>query len=572
LPPSGPPGSLIISQSRVQKNRIHLIGQICSHIPDEKKQKTIQAANEIVENRFRFRNSEIFVLNPIDWQFCPERCTIGWNWDLNRHFFFTQLGFAYWYTQDKKYARKFIELSSSWIRSTINNLGKLKCDNPFEVAARINAWIWAHFLFLHSPLWEAEAHRQFLRALGLLAEYLYQVVEYHCPGNHILLEAKSLALCAELFPEFKRAGLWKKKAWRILRKELDKQICSDGVHSELSTMYHCIVTGELTELMLFSNLNHIVEIENFEQIIHKMAEFWIWMGSTDNYIPLFGDAYLEDAYQRFNTAAIIIVISNNDRFLRETFDPCDQTYWVLGSENWKERLPDLAFSPPEVPGKAFKSAGYFVSRSGWGPSSSILVWDCGPVGYHANLYHSHLDTLSFSLVVKGVPFLIDPGTDEHDLKLRQYLRGTSVHNTVIIDGQDQSILTMNNEVWHPANPSLLLWGSIPNVDVMLGSHDGYKRLSPPARHTRLVVNMREKYWLIIDRIDGRGWHKGEQIFHTFPDTNLKWITTPLSLLLKRCGVSLLMIPLNFSEIDNIESTEPLAKFIGIAGCSGSFGS
>jgi hypothetical protein len=537
------------------------IKEICSIVPWERQKITISFADDIVENRFSFRGAPPIVLNPMDWQI-RTRNGIGWTWDLNRHFFFTQLGFAYWYTQEEQYARKFFELSSSWIRSSIYNLGRIKWDHPFEVAARINAWIWAHFLFLHSPLWDAEAHYKFLSALGLLAEYLYQVIEYHSPGNHILLEAKALALCAELFPEFKRSRLWKKKAWRILKNELEKQICSDGVHAERSTMYHRIVSGELAELMLFCKINNIAAIEKFEQIVQKMTEFWIWISSKDNYIPLFGDAYLEDTYLRFHAPAITIAMSNNGHLLKETFNPGDQTYWVLGLKSWKGILPDPPFGEP--PARAFDSGGYFVSRSGWGQNSSVLVWDCGPVGYQANLYHSHLDTLSFSLVVEGVPFLIDPGTDERDGKLRHYLRGTSVHNTVIIDGQDQSTLARGNEVWHPAHPSLLLWLSLPEVDVMMGTHNGYERLPLPAKHTRFIVNMRERYWLIIDRIDGAGWHKAEQIFHIFPGTDLEWATTTQSLLLKRQGVNLSMTPLNLLEIDRDKSSANLTVEKGLS--------
>ena len=71
-----------------------------------------------------------------------------------------------------------------------------------------------------------------------------------------------------------------------------------------------------------------------------------------------------------------------------------------------------------------------------------------------------------------MPLLIDPGTSERDPELRNKLRGTPSHNTVVIDGENQFILARGNEVWNPAQAKLLFWGSVPEGDVMVGYHDG----------------------------------------------------------------------------------------------------
>ena len=355
------------------------IEQICARIPDEKKQLTIRAATEIVENRFRFRGSDVFVLDPVDWQFNPGGST-GWTWDLNRHFYFTQLGFAYWYTRNELFAEKFFELVYSWIESCSDKLGRLHWDQPFEVAARINAWIWAYFLFLPHPAWQGESHKAFLLALGRLAEYLYQTIEYHSPGNHILLEAKALALCGELFPEFQRSYLWKNKAWRILTRELSSQICSDGVHGERSTMYHRIVTGELLELLMFCIRNDTNKIDLLQSIVLKMAEFWFWITSRNDYVPCFGDAYLNDVYLRFHAPAILTSLKP----FPANFDPSDQDFWLLGMENWHGRFSDISLPQSDELAKAFREGGYFISRTGWGEKASGIClglwpgWDWRP--------------------------------------------------------------------------------------------------------------------------------------------------------------------------------------------------
>jgi uncharacterized heparinase superfamily protein len=463
------------------------IDEVCSLIPSFKKEETIRAAEDVVHHRFTFRGQDPIFLNPVDWVYSPIEGP-GWTADLNRHFFFSQLGFAYWYTKDSRFAQTFIELSSNWIESNIKKLGKLSWDDPFEVAARVNAWIWAYFLFLHSPDWNAKSHYQFLSALGKLTEYLYQIIEHHAPGNHILLEAKALALCAELFPEFKGAQRWAKKAWRILKRETHVQICSDGVHAERSTMYHRIVAGELSELMLLCLRNSIRQLDNLPNVVEKMSEFEAWISSEDGYVPLFADSYLNDTYLRFSAPAIAAAMRDDGTIMSTLLDPEDQTYWALGVEKLRQiRIIKSTPSLKKIPAKAFSAGGYFVSRSDWGQKASVLVWDCGPVGYPDNRKHSHLDVLSFNLVINGIPVLIDPGTEEYNQELRKYLRGTAAHNTVLIDDKNQSILAKRNEVWSPAQSNVLLWATIPECDLMIGSHDGYQRLLYPVTHTARLL-------------------------------------------------------------------------------------
>jgi len=492
--------------------------EIVASIPDEIRSETIKTAEMMVSHQFTHKGVGPIVLEHMDWEFEPGNVS-GWRAAANRHFTFTKLGFAYWYTRDDRFASEFFRLAGSWIDSYIAKLGRLTWDHPFEVGARINGWIWAYFLFLSHSGMNPLFHLKFLDALGRLSEYLYKTIEYHNPGNHIMLEAKALALCAGLFPEFRGAKRWGKKAWSIIKSELRTQVCPDGVHAERSTMYHRIVAGELAELMLFMRRNNL-NSEELETTVFRMADFETWFASGQKCMPVFGDAYQEDNYYRFSAPAIAMALSNNLEPTRSSFDQ-EQTSWLLAGQLRPGRNDESAKFSPEVLGKAFPSGGYIVSRWEWDPAASVLVWDCGPVGYHKNPYHSHLDALSFNLTVNGVLFLIDPGIDEYDIKRNRLLKSTAMHNTVVIDGEDQSILAplgVRTEIWSPAESTLITWATSQACDVMVGTHNGYKRLSKPVQHTRFIVSMRHRYWLVLDRIEGEGAHHADQRFHVAPGT------------------------------------------------------
>ena len=496
------------------------INRIILKIPQYHKTNTIQAADNIVNHCFTFRGHPSVTLNPVLWDASPSGDR-SWTWDLNRHMWFSTLGFAYWYTKDERYAQTFVELSSLWIEENSPKIGRLPWDTPFEAAARLNAWVWAYFLFLHCMRWGDQEHLHFLMALGKMAEYLYQTIEYHSPGNHILLEAKALAICAQMFPEFIGARRWSAKAWRILRREIKVQICADGVHAERSTMYHRIIAGELSELWLICLRNNLPQTKKLGKIVKQMAEFQACIDQGNGHMPLFGDAYADDTYYRFLAPFISTAIEKGLAPSNPLYEG-DYNWWVIEFSEPNTSKETILNITPTLSSKAFPVGGYFVSRFDLEQNANVLVWDCGPTGYYANRKHAHLDALSITISVAGIPLLMDPGTDESE-QLKQALRCTGAHNTIRIDGIEQGILAKRGEIWKPPEARLLIWAVSPECDIMSGSHDGYGRLSEPVQHIRTIVTMHKRYWLIVDQLNGRGFHEAEQRFHIAPHATVNWI-------------------------------------------------
>ncbi|MBA2360011.1 MAG: alginate lyase family protein, partial [Actinobacteria bacterium] len=487
------------------------IDRVAAALDATQRARTLEAADDLLENRFAFRGGPALALEPLAWE--PPDANLGFVWDLNRHNWFVTLGLAYAHTGDGRYARKFADASASWVATNGGKLGRMEWDGPFEVAARINAWIWAHSLLCAAPEWPTADYLEFIRTLGLLAEYLNQTIEFHDSGNHLLLEAKTLALCGEAFPEFRGAGTWRPRSWAVLRRELERQVSGDGVHAERSTMYQRIVGGELAELWCQALANDRSGDRAVGDVVRRMAAFQSAIERDAGPMPLWGDAFDEDTYYRFSARALVDAVDLGT--LPEVSDPQDLTPWV--AQRWTRDGGQPRGRP--LRSSAFREGGYFVSRSGSGSDAAVLVWDCGPVGARGNTKHAHLDALAFTLALRGARVLIDPGSSPDDER-RDFLRSTRAHNTVAIDGEDQGVLAARNEIWGLPNARLALWATSPECDVMAGSHDGYARLPEPAWHTRTIVVCHGLYWLIIDRIAGEGRHTAEQRFHFAPSAEV----------------------------------------------------
>jgi len=149
----------------------------------------------------------------------------------------------------------------------------------------------------------------------------------------------------------------------------------------------------------------------------------------------------------------------------------------------------------------------------------MLTFDHGPLGLHPLYNHGHADALSVTLSVKGASLIVDPGTYGYNgvPAYRRYFRGTRAHNTVNIDGEDQSVQE-TEFIWGRPYRAALTEASRVNDSMFLkGEHDGYERLKHPVKHTRRVSFSGGNIFLIQDSFSGRGLHNFELNYHLHPD-------------------------------------------------------
>lgn len=489
--------------------------KILSVIGDEQ-EATVRAADEVCQNIFRFRRVvPVKFENGIDWAYCPGGNT-DWRWDLNRHPYFITLGKAYWYTGSEKYVEKFTELLLDWIDKNPAGVGQRNWDSVLEVAVRLNTWIWAYYFFRQAGAFGQEEHIAFLRSLLTHSRYLAARIERHAVNNHLLLEAKALAFCGLLFPEFKGAQGWQESGLRILWDEVEKQVCADGVHAERAPLYHRRVLSDLLEILVLLENNDLPVPENIIDRIEKMLDFDMNITKPDGTIPLFSDSALTEIQVRFSGRGGGTMLFNRVRLDGNGLD--EDMAWLLGGRELQQSTTQ-AESGCKFVSRAFPEGGYFVMRGGTGKQGLYLAFDCGPFGYEIAPIHGHADALSFDLYAYGHSLITDCGVYSYHLgeDWRHYFRGTSAHNTIVVDGKDQSILLESGRVYRMAQTKLHHWVSNAYFDFVDGSHDGYCQLAKPVIHRRKVFFVKSEYWIIVDLITGRhGQHCLEQYFHLMP--------------------------------------------------------
>jgi len=144
--------------------------------------------------------------------------------------------------------------------------------------------------------------------------------------------------------------------------------------------------------------------------------------------------------------------------------------------------------------------------------------DAGPLGAHTG-GHGHADALSVCLNRRGRSLLIDPGTFEYvgPGHNRDSFRGTAMHNTLRVDGEDQAKPATIFSWRRLTQSKVERWIQGHSFDLLVASHDGYQRLPDPVIHRRCVLSLKNGIYLVRDVVEGVDKHRLDIAWHLGQD-------------------------------------------------------
>ncbi|WP_405229949.1 heparinase II/III family protein [Lentisalinibacter sediminis] len=356
---------------------------------------------------------------------------------------------------------------------------------PYPTSLRVVNWIkWA---LAGNDLPSACAH-----SLAVQARWLSRRLEFHLLGNHLFANAKAL-IFAGLYFDGVEAEKWLQTGFRILGREVEEQILSDGGHFERSTMYHALAVEDMLDLSnLVACFQGVLDrdqqdhVRRWRSIVGDMLRWLHLMCHPDGEIAFFNDAAL----------GIAPSVSELDAYA--------------------DRLG--------IPRDVASNGMTWLAHSGYARlerDDAVLLADAAPIGPDYLPGHAHADTLSFELSLFGRRVIVNSGTSCYgSSKERLRQRGTAAHNTVVIDGENSS------EVWggfrvarraRPVAPELT--DGEDGVMTLSCSHNGYQRLPGSPSHRRRW-ELHSRSLTVKDYIDGSNG-SAEARYHLHPGVKVE---------------------------------------------------
>ncbi len=459
---------------------------------------------------------------------------IKYLWEINRHLQLVWLAQAYYLTGDQRYGEAVVTQLEAWFEQCPYPLGVNWCS-ALELGIRLINWslAWQMLGGIDGPLLGAP-ERQAFTARWLEAIFRHQdfiagyFSRFSSANNHLIGEASGLFVAASLWPFWPQSRRWRDKAQAILEAQILEQNFADGVNKEQAVAYQQFVLDFAVIADIVGENAGVSFSQAYRDRLVGMLEFVAALMDAGGHLPRFGDdddgfvvrldaspgfcpfcSLLTTAAVRYRRRDLLLPAC----FRRTRTD--EKTLWLLGDAAAAAQENQEAV--PEPVRRAFPEGGYYILGSQFGtPREVKAVVDCGPLGFRSIAAHGHADALSMVLSLGGRPVLIDPGTYAYHTqpKWRNYFRGTSAHNTIRIDGVDQSVIGGNFMWLYHARSRCEHWYSDEQEDCFIGSHEGYTRLTDAVVHRRRVhYDKATRTFRVEDELVCESRHSIEQFWH-----------------------------------------------------------
>lgn len=310
--------------------------------------------------------------------------------------------------------RRAVALMLRWIEENPEGVGN--GWEPYPISLRVVNWIkWLLGARLSVEEFSAEQCAVLELSLAVQVRRLVQQLEYHLLANHLLANAKALVFAGLFFSGHEAEG-WLKKGLDLYRKQLPEQVLVDGVHFELSAMYHSIILEDLLDCVNLSEASGCGEAEFLRGFAARMLGALELLTGPDGKIV------------KFNDAADGIALT-------------------------PASLMDYAAQLGVYPKASTKLSGRVSGFVRLVAGDWTLVAKCGEIGPSYQPGHAHADSLSFELWKRCEKVVTDMGTDRYVVDAeRKHQRGSASHNVVVIDGRDSSEVWGGHRVARRAKP------------------------------------------------------------------------------------------------------------------------
>ncbi|HET9475101.1 MAG TPA: alginate lyase family protein [Steroidobacteraceae bacterium] len=466
---------------------------------------------------------------------------IKYLWEANRHLHLVTLAQAHALTGDARYALGVRAQVDSWIEQCPVGRGP-NWVSALELGIRLINWSLAWQLLggSRAQVFADEGGAAFReRWLSAIYEHARMIAgnlsRFSSANNHLIGEAAGVCVAASTWPLWPQMREWGEACRDVLEVECHRQNAPDGGNREQAFGYQSFVI----DFLLIAGLAARARGEDFSPVywrrLEAMIDFLASMTSTAGVLPTIGDGddgrvvnlAPESGFSLHGSliATGAVLFERRDLAAKAgAIDGKTVTLLGIGATRILARLRERGRAG-FLPRMQFCESGYYLMGAAFETPDEIrLLVDCGPLGYLSLAAHGHADALSFILNVGDREILVDPGTYAYhtDPEWRRYFRSTRAHNTVSIDGEDQSVQAGNFMWTHHARARCISYDASPQLQRFIGEHDGYRRLADPVVHRREITFEPDRQLIeITDTLRCAGTHTARRAWHFAADCRVE---------------------------------------------------
>lgn len=490
--------------------------------------------------------------------------------ELSKFQYLTKTALCYAITKETKYLNKIIDDIESWIQQ-VRFLYGIDWKTSVTIPVRLLSWIiiWQLIDFDQLQGKYISFRNKWLRSIEEQLIFLsYFNSKYSSANNHLIAELTGLYIGLMFFKEIIAKDKLLKNTKQKLEEEIRNQNYKAGINKEQAFGYMYQVTDYFFLSYLVSiNLNDPFSSE-YKAILMNLIEYISNSLDCGNNYLNYGDGddcHLIDV--NFKKGNSFVTLCNSAAIFFEEpkwvkSNDLDERCTILFGEKAKFLTTNQIYK--KNVSKAYKEEGHIILRTCDEQDKEVFFhFKASKLGHLSIAAHGHADALSFYLSYNGIPIFIDPGTYcyKQETHFRNYFKGTLAHNTIRIDGQNQSKDYGSNHWTNHAEALITDYFEDNEKHYIKAFHQGYKKRG--VVHQREILFFKHKFCIyIIDEIQitDSSEHLMEQTFHLANEVITKSIDEKRIELM--AGNKLFCISTDNPEPFQIRSGESQPEIIG----------
>ncbi len=338
---------------------------------------------------------------PIDWtrSWHDDLATPLWRFNLHYCEYLLPLAKAFVDSGDVRYLEKGQQIIGSWIDSCPESKGGPAWD-PYTISMRVVNWL----AFLGEANRRQGLAEGFVRKVNESLAEQYVALANHLEkdllANHLFENVKATVILSEYFKDGPTSDI----ASKLLERQTSEQILGDGLHCELSPMYHKVILEDLLRALSYASGNDRYDLGFYRKVLQRMLNVVFSLEGDGNRTPLFNDS--GDNVSKSPSGLLA----------------CAEKCFGLVPEQ-SDRFPE---------------GGMYVLRSNVEGRALKVVVKGGALPPKYAMGHMHNDCASLEAFLDGVPVVVNCGTFAYQDPRRSWFRGNSAHNVASVRSTEQS--------------------------------------------------------------------------------------------------------------------------------------
>ncbi|MFD1315098.1 heparinase II/III family protein [Namhaeicola litoreus] len=442
---------------------------------------------------------------------------------LARQHKMVDIAFYYNYqNRNPKYIQYFKDQQQSL--STALELGKYEkiedgngVYEAFRSGYRILNWLQIHNMFLGQENYSDEDQLRTIATLLQHGAHLFETNQEFVSGNHQTRGLSALAMVSILLRDFDGTEIWYTHAMKLLEEHLSKEINDDGFQFERTVHYHMSDIDNYYYVYQLAKTSNLEVSDFWENKLKSLFTTLCKIAYPDKSAPVLSDD-TDDPWSEKNDISgaltlgyLLFADAEMGYFANNEVE--SNMYWYL-SDTQLKMLANIVTRQPQYKSLDFPTTGYYVMRDGWNFNDHMMMISAGLDDLKPD--HQHGDILGIQAMANGKVVL-------PNYQVRYYLpdlelfKNSMTKNVALVNDELQGKQYTSNKggsgfgkFKELPNPKVVSWQTNENMDVFVGSHDGFENIG--VDYSRQVINVKNHFWIVKDNFKSDKSHTYKQVW------------------------------------------------------------